>query len=99
MTTRLIGLAALAAALSLAGCGGDVTAEPAAPAPPTAAPQAPSEPPGATRTSRSGVEAAPAADPARDRPPTLTGTTLDGEPISTEDFRGRPVAVLFFAFH
>ena len=51
--------------------------------------------------------AEPAADPAAPREedtsrpvaPVLVGTTLDGEPLSLEDFKGRPIIVKVFADH
>ncbi len=77
--------------------GGDEAAtdptEPAAePAEPAADPADPAE---------------PAADPAAPREedtsrpvaPVLVGTTLDGEPLSLEDFKGRPIIVKVFADH
>jgi hypothetical protein len=51
--------------------------------------------------------AEPAADPGAPREedtsrpvaPVLVGTTLDGEPLSLEDFKGRPIIVKVFADH
>lgn len=38
-------------------------------------------------------------DTSRPLAPVIAGTTLDGEPISIEDFKGRPVMVKVFAEH
>jgi hypothetical protein len=51
--------------------------------------------------------AEPAADPGAPREedtsrpvaPVLVGSTLDGEPLSLEDFKGRPIMVKVFAEH
>ena len=41
----------------------------------------------------------PPEDTSRPLAPELAGTSLDGAPLSTADFRGRPVFVVFFAWH
>ena len=103
---------AVAVAVALAGCGG-TAADGNVPQPASAQPVAPAEsPPAVGEPAReptpsaaeqpeaaTGSRPAPDAAPQREVAPLLVGTTLDGKPFSTEDYRGRPTFVKFFAWH
>jgi hypothetical protein len=79
--------ALLAVLLLVAACGGG---EPSpAPGDPVAAVTEPT-----TKTQR---ESLGAAGEGGTSAPDVSGTTLDGEPASLDDFRGRPVFVKVFA--
>lgn len=83
----LLGLcAAVGLFLVVSACG---AAEPGPRAGPTPVPGE-----GAAGEATGGVE-----DSGRPKAPILSGLTLDGEPISTEDFLGTPFVVKVFAEH